>query len=622
MVVGKRKCDDDNDDNDGDDGDDDDPPPVRQPRSHWPWWRGSVAGTSLVLWTITAIVTVKYVLLVIRADNDGEGGILALVALLLRRIPGPRPAAVVTVLGVLGAALFFGDAVITPAISVLSAVEGLTVVSPGLEAAVVPVTVAVLVALFLVQPFGTSRVAWAFGPVMLVWFAVLAALGVPQIVAHPEILQSLSPIWALELLIRHPLQGFVLMGAVVLTVTGAEALYADLGHFSAAAIRRAWFLVVLPALALVYLGQGALVISRPDTVGNPLYNLAPDTLRIPLIVLATAATIIASQAVISGTFSIARQAVRLSLLPRLAMRYTARHRAGEIYVPTVNRLLFAGVVVLVVLFGSSEALASAYGLAVTGTLVLESVLFLVFAVAVWRWRWPLVALYAVTIGALEVLLLAANAAKIPDGGWLPVLLASAVVLVMLCWRNGYTEVTAARRRREGPLEDFLESLDGAKVCRSPQTAVFPHADAGTTPLALVSCVDDLQIYPERVVLVRLVLTTSPREPVARKYHAEHVDTTLGELVRVTIRVGFTEDQDIPRNLARASVVLGQDLVVVDPLTTTYFLSVLALRPSGTRGVRGWWERLFVAMERNQANRTEVFHLPHDRTVVMGEELHL
>ena len=345
---------------------------------------------SMVLWTLTAIVTVKYVIFVIRADNDGQGGILALVALLHRRLDGRRTTWVVTVLGILGAALFFGDAVITPAISVLSAVEGLTVINPGLAGIVVPVAVAMLALLFLVQPVGTVRVSWLFGPVMLVWFAVLAVLGVPQILAHPTILMSLSPTWALELLIRHPFQAFVLLGAVVLTVTGAEALYADLGHFSASAIRRAWFWVVLPALALVYLGQGALVISRPDTVGNPMFHLAPDALQVPLVVLATAATIIASQAVISGAFSLARQAMRLSLLPRLTVRYTSRDQEGQVYVPALNWLLFVTVLALVVMFGSSESLASAYGFAVTGTLVLESVLFLLFAVAVWHWagrRW-------------------------------------------------------------------------------------------------------------------------------------------------------------------------------------------------------------------------------------------
>lgn len=574
---------------------------------------------SMVLWTITIIVTIKYVLLVIRADNEGQGGILALVALLRRQLHGRRTGAVVTVLGILGAALFFGDAVITPAISVLSAVEGLSVVNPGLGLVVVPVAVGVLALLFLVQPFGTARVSWAFGPVMVVWFGVLAVLGIPQIIAHPTILVSLSPTWAVELLFRHPFQAFVLLGAVVLTVTGAEALYADLGHFSASAIRRAWFWVVLPALALVYLGQGALVISRPEAVDNPLFHLAPGALQIPLVVLATAATIIASQAVISGAFSIARQAVRLSL-PRLAVRYTSREQAGQIYVPALNWVLFVIVVSLVVSFGSSASLANAYGFAVTGTLVLESGLFLLFAVTVWHWRWPAVTLYLATIGALEVLLLAANATKILDGGWLPVLLAAAVVVIMLTWRRGVTEVAVARRALEGPLPDFLSSLAHLEVGRGPALAVFPHADPDTTPLALVSCVTDLQIFPDQVVVVRLEDCPVPRVRFEDKYRSERLDCPMGELIRITICVGFADAQDIPTNLRQAGELL--DDVCVDPDAATYFLSVLTLRPSRTPGFQHWRERLFLSLARNQANRTDAFHLPPQRTVVLGEELYI
>lgn len=540
---------------------------------------------SMVLWTITAIVTVKYVLLVIRADNEGEGGILALVALLRRRLPGHRIGAVVTIIGILGAALFFGDAVITPAISVLSAVEGLSVGSPEMESAVVPVTVAIMVALFLVQPFGTTRVSWAFGPIMVVWFVVLALLGIPQIVAHPEILTSLSPVWAFELLLRHPFEAFILLGAVVLTVTGAEALYADLGHFSASAIRRAWFFVVLPALALVYLGQGALVISTPEAVSNPLFHLAPEPLRIPLVVLATAATIIASQAVISGAFSITSQAVRLSLLPRMAMRYTSKLRAGEIYVPALNWLLFVTVLALVLFFGSSESLASAYGFAVTGTLVLESILFVLFAVTVWHWRWPVVALYIVTVGVLEVLLLAANATKIFDGGWLPVLLAAAVVVIMTCWRRGNAMVAASRRTLEGPLEDFLDSLDPERVRRSPQVAVFPHQDPETTPLALVSCVTDLQIFPEHVILVRLEHRNVPHVQSDAKYLVEEFSSPLGELLRITVRVGFADDQKTSREtspwpLTRSTT--GRSTSTRPPTSCRYSRSTLrARRGSGT-----------------------------------------
>lgn len=576
---------------------------------------------SMVLWTITIIVTVKYVLLVIRADNEGQGGILALVTLLHRHLHRRGASAVVVTLGVLGAALFFGDAVITPAISVLSAVEGLSVISPTLDPFVIPLAALVLALLFLLQPFGTARVSSAFGPIMLVWFAVLAALGVPQIIAHPLILVSLSPHWALELLVRHPFQAFVLLGAVVLTVTGAEALYADLGHFSATSIRRAWFMVVLPALALVYLGQGALVISRPDTVSNPLYHLAPDVLQIPLILLATAGTIIASQAVISGAFSVARQAVRLSLLPRLTVRYTSQQHAGQIYVPSLNWLLFVAVMTLVLVFSSSESLASAYGLAVTGTLLLESTLFLLFAVSVWHWRWPKVALFAVTIGTLELLLLAANITKIFDGGWLPIALSTAVVTIMMTWRRGSATVATARRSLEGPFPRFSNTQCRKPLHRAPRLAIFPHADKDTTPLALVSCVTDLQIFPETVILVRLEHRNVPHVQPHEKYVVEHFDDSpLGDLTRITVGVGFADDQDIPRNLNAASDLIVDFNECFDD--ATYFLSVLTLRPSTTPGIRNWRERLYLAMEKNQANRTEVFHLPPERTIILGEELHI
>src|SRR5699024_1264964 len=383
---------------------------------------------------------------------------------------------------------------------------------------------------------------------------------------------------------------------------------------------RAWFFVVLPALALVYLGQGALVISTPEAVSNPLFHLVPEPLRIPLVVLATAATIIASQAVISGAFSITSQAVRLSLLPHMAMRYTSKLRAGEIYVPALNWLLFVTVLALVLFFGSSESLASAYGFAVTGTLVLESILFVLFAVTVWRWRWPVVALYIVTVGVLEVLLLAANATKIFDGGWLPVILAAAVVVIMTRWRRGHAMVAASRRTLEGPLEDFLDSLNPERVRRSPQVAVFPHQDPETTPLALVSCVTDLQIAPEHVILLRLAHRNVPHVQSHAKSVVEELSSPLGELLRIPVRVGLADDQTRPRNLTQALEQV--DDLAIDLDQATYFLSVLALHPLRPPGLRHWRERLFLAMEKNQANRTEVFHLPANRMVVMGEGLRI
>ncbi len=576
---------------------------------------------SMVLWTITLIVTVKYVLLVTRADNDGQGGILALVALLRRRLTGrKRLGTAVTVLGMLGAALFYGDAVITPAISVLSAVEGLAVVNPDLERLVVPVAVVVLAGLFAVQPFGTGNVARAFGPIMLAWFATMALLGIPQIIAHPQILVSLSPHWAFELVLRHPFQAFVLLGAVVLTVTGAEALYADLGHFGARAVRLAWLTVAMPALILVYLGQGALVISTPEAVANPMFYLAPPAWQIPLVIFATVATIIASQAVISGAFSVTRQAIRLGLLPRLAVKHTSRREEGQIYLPMVNWGLFLAVMALVLLFSSSAELANAYGLAVTGTLVLESVIFLLFAATVWRWQWGKLAAFAVVIGLLEVLLFAANITKLFVGGWLPLVIAGVVVLVMMTWRSGSERVATARGELEGPLPQFVESLRNTRVRRVPGVAVFPHASPDATPLAMVKFVTDFHLLHEHVVIVRIVHVNVPHVAPADRISVDDIGSAADGIVHVSVRVGFTDDQDIPRNLALA--VDQTPELHIDLDQALYFLSVLTLRPPRAHRVRDWRQKLFLALEKNQANRTEIFHLPPTRTIVLGTELHL
>ncbi|WP_029090446.1 potassium transporter Kup [Brevibacterium album] len=596
----------------------------------------NVYGTiSLVLWTLTLIVTVKYVLLVTRADNEGQGGILALVALLRRRITGRRSLLVVTALGMVGAALFYGDSLITPAISVLSAAEGMTVLSPGLAPLVVPVSAAILALLFAVQPFGTGGVGRAFGPIMLGWFLTLAALGVPHVLAHPRILASLSPHWAVELLTRHPLAAFVLLGAVVLTVTGAEALYADLGHFGARAVRLAWLTVAMPGLALVYLGQGAAVIAAPEAVANPFFHLAPPALRAPLLILAVVATVIASQAVISGAFSVTRQAIRLGLLPRLAVRHTSRREEGQIYLPAVNWTLFAGVMALVLLFASSTRLAEAYGLAVTGTFVLESAIFLVFAGVVWGWgRWRIAA-YVCAVGLLELLLFAANSAKLLVGGWLPLVIGGVVLVLMLTWRQGFERVAAERRRIEGPLAPFVCALPADPVTRVPGTAVFPHRSADTTPLAMMQCVRSLRMLHERVVIVRFADANVPHVPADERIRVEACAAGMGGeaveaveagaggvpaggVVKVTVSVGFTDAPDVPHNLALAADRLAA--LGIDLSEAHYFLSVLALHPRGAHRLRNWRKTLFLAMEKNQADRTEAFRLPPDRTIVLGSEM--
>ncbi|HEX3590157.1 MAG TPA: KUP/HAK/KT family potassium transporter, partial [Pseudonocardiaceae bacterium] len=407
---------------------------------------------SLVFWTILLIVSVKYVLFVMRADNDGEGGIMALAALIRRLLAGrTRLVATAVLLGVIGASLFFGDSVITPAISVLSAVEGLDVISPGVHDAILPVGAAILIVLFVVQRFGTHLVGRFFGPVMLLWFVVIAVLGIPSIVHDPGVLRSLSPTYAVAFVAGHPFRAFIAMGAVVLSITGAEALYADMGHFGRPPIRRAWFFLVFPALTLNYLGQGALILRQPDAVDNPFYRQVPGWGQIPMVVLATVATVIASQSVISGAFSVARQATRLGFLPHLTVKHTSQEEGGQIYVPAVNWLLMAGVLLLMFAFRSSAALATAYGLAVTGTFLLTTALFLVLAGGAWHWPvWRLVVI-AVVIGGLELTFLGANLTKVVHGGWLPLLIALCVVVVMTTWQRGRRIVTERRESLEGEL---------------------------------------------------------------------------------------------------------------------------------------------------------------------------
>jgi KUP system potassium uptake protein len=415
---------------------------------------------SLIFWSITVVVSVKYVSFILRADNDGEGGIMALAAL-VRTVSGatPRRAAFALALGVLGASLFYGDSLITPAISVLSAVEGLEVAQPELADAVLPIGVVILALLFAVQRFGTHQVGRLFGPIMVIWFVVLAVLGVPHIIRHPGVLLGLSPTFAASFVADHPFTAFISMGAVVLVITGAEALYADMGHFGRRPIRVSWFAMVFPALIINYLGQAALILDNPTVVANPFYLLAPSWARWPLVVLATMATIIASQAVISGAFSVSRQAVRLGYLPHLTVRHTSTIESGQIYVPAVNWLLFAGVLVLMLVFGSSSKLATAYGLAVTGTLILTTTLFLMYAAIAWRWAtWKLV-LAGVVFGGIELTYLGANLVKIVEGGWLPLLVAAVIVTIMTTWQRGRKIITARRVDVEGPLPEFVEQLD-------------------------------------------------------------------------------------------------------------------------------------------------------------------
>ena len=575
---------------------------------------------SMVLWTITLIVSVKYTFLVMRADNDGEGGILALVHLLREKLTSRRMLALTLGMGMVGAALFYGDSVITPAISVMSAIEGLTVINPTLGELVLPVSVAIITALFVLQRWGTEAVGRLFGPVMLAWFGVLAALGLPWILRRPDILAAISPLPALEFALDRPWIAFVALGAVVLTITGAEALYADMGHFGAGPIRRAWFALVFPALAINYLGQGALILSDPATVDNPFFHMAPLGTTLPLVALATAATVIASQAVISGAYSVSRQATRLGLLPRLAVKHTSKEEGGQIYIGSINWILYAGILVLIAAFGSSAALASAYGLAVTGTLLLTTLLFLVLARNVWHvaaWR---IAVAVVLICLLEGVFLAANLTKVLHGGWIPLVLAVAVITVMQTWRRGIAEVKADRSRIELPLAEFLDAVRARHPRRIPGVAVFPHPDATSTPLALRQLVDFADGLHEHIVIVSIRNENVPHIRHVERARVTHLGDPEDGVLHIDYRVGFNDSQDVPKALLWAqNKALDVDL---DPEDARYFLSSLRVTRQDVASLRTWRKALFLWLYRSSANRTQVFHLPEERTVVLGAQLAL
>jgi KUP system potassium uptake protein len=574
---------------------------------------------SLVFWAVTTIVTVQYVVLIMRADNDGEGGIMALIALLLRLHAGRTPRAVVVLaaLGIVGASLFFGDSIITPAISVLSAVEGLEVVEPSLHELVVPASVGILVGLFAVQRYGTGVVGRFFGPVMVVWFAVLAMAGVHGIADHPSVLQAVSPTYAAQFFADRGLTAFLALGGVVLTVTGAEALYADMGHFGRPPIRRAWLFLVFPALVLNYMGQGALLIEQPGGAANPFYMLMPHWARVPAIFLATAATVIASQAVISGAFSVTRQAVTLGYLPRLRILHTSTQE-GQIYVPFVNWTLLAAVVVLVLAFERSSKLASAYGIAVTGTITITTLLFFV----VWHTRTPRpwVVAAAAFFLAIDVSFFLANLDKIVSGGWLPIVVAAIVCTVLFTWQRGRRIVTDKREELEGPLQAFVRKLHGdePKVVRVPGTAVFLNRDERTTPLAMRAGVEHVHALHEHVVVLSIETRPVPHVPPEERLKISDLGFRDDGISHVTATFGFQDTPNVTDVLRQA-----EDAGLECPLEVeeaSYFLSKIELLPTGEPGMTMWRKRLFVATAHLAADPVEYFVLPRDRAVLVGSHL--
>ncbi|MBV9026966.1 MAG: KUP/HAK/KT family potassium transporter [Streptomycetaceae bacterium] len=577
---------------------------------------------SLVFWSVVIIVTVTYVLLAMRADNDGEGGIMALITL-LRRWSSPRgwrATVALAALGIFGASLFFGDSMITPAISVLSAVEGLKVVEPSLESAVVPVTAAIIVMLFVVQRRGTAAVGRVFGPVMIAWFVAIGACGVAGIADHPEILKALSPTYALGFLVGHFGTAFFALAAVVLAVTGAEALYADMGHFGRRAITRGWVFLVFPACILSYLGQGALILADPQGTSSPFFLLVPDWGRWPMIVLATAATVIASQAVITGAYSVASQAAQLGYLPRLRIAHTSESTIGQIYVPWINWLLMASVLTLVFAFRSSAALAFAFGMAVTGTITITTLLFFYLARAKWGTPVWLIAVGASVLLLVDLLFVAANLTKLVHGAWLPLLIGLTAFTVMTTWQRGRELVTAERTRHEGPLREFVDHLRSGKIStlRVPGTAVFLNRDKQTTPLAMRANVEHNHVRHDQVVILSIKTEPVPRVPADQRIIVDDLGYADDGIIHVTARFGYMETPDVPGAMAMLDPAVTEGQLQLDQ--ASYYLSKIELRRGKAPTMAPWRKRLFIATSYIRADAAEYFGLPRDRTVIMGSHI--
>ncbi|MEP7118443.1 MAG: potassium transporter Kup [Acidobacteriota bacterium] len=577
---------------------------------------GNVLGVlSLIIYSLLLVISLKYVAIVMRADNHGEGGILALTALLPARETPGRSTSVLVLLGIFGAALLYGDGMITPAITVLSAIEGLNVATPVFEQAVVPITVAILIGVFAIQRHGTDRVGRLFGPIMLVWFLLISALGIGWLSTRPVVLGAVDPRHAVKFFAEHGWHGLAVLGAVFLVVTGGEALYADMGHFGKRPIRLAWFALVLPALLLNYFGQGALLLTHPEAAANPFFLMAPSWLLIPIVVLATAAAIIASQALISGAFSLTRQAVQLGYSPRMNIDHTSSAEAGQVYVPQVNWALMTCTVAIVIGFKTSASLAAAYGIAVTLTMIITALLL--HTVAVERWKWPKPVAYAVTALFLSVDLtfFGANALKIAQGGWLPLAIGGLLFTLMTTWKTGRRVVAERLAARSEPLDDFLERIAEHPPARVPGTAVFMTAQPKGTPPALAHNLRYNKVLHEHVVTV--LVKTMPW-PYVHQEERTSVRTIGNGVYDVTLYFGFMDDADVPAALALAAL----DGLPLDADDTTYFLGRETLIPTHSPGMAMWREQLFVLMARNAGRATAFFRLPPERVVELGVQVEL
>jgi KUP system potassium uptake protein len=578
---------------------------------------------SLIFWSVTLIVTVLYVSLVMRADNDGEGGILALITLIRRRqVPGsPRTKLVLAALGIFGASLFFGDSMITPAISVLSAVEGLKVVEPSLEQWIIPITAVIIVALFASQRLGTAAVGRLFGPVMIGWFLAIGACGISGIAKHPQILKALSPTYAVGFLTGNFSTAFLSLAAVVLAVTGAEALYADMGHFGRPPIVRGWLFLVFPACILSYMGQGALVLKDPtEAVASPFFLLVPEWGRLPMVLLATAATVIASQAVITGAFSVAHQAVQLGYLPRLRTKHTSAHAVGQIYIPWINWALMISVLTLVFAFRTSAALAFAFGMAVTGTITITTLLF--FYIVRQRWGRPLwlVLLGGALFLVVDLLFLGANLTKLTHGAWLPLLVGVLVFTVLTTWQRGRALVTRRREHEEGWLTAFVTELHDQRpaLARVPGTAVFLNRGKATTPLAMRANVKHNHVLHEHVVILSIETDPVPHVAAGDRISVDDLGYTDDGITHVSARFGYMEEPNVP-DVLRLAVKAGLECPL-EAGDASYFLSTIEISVSDLPGMSRWRKRLFVATAAITADAADYFGLPRDRTVIMGSRI--
>ena len=577
-----------------------------------PVTRAIVLGVlSLILWSLIVVVTAKYVLILLRADNNGEGGTLSLMALASRALG--RRTTFVFIVGVIGASMFLGDSVITPAISVLSAVEGLRLATPAFSDYVAPIAVVILIALFAAQSRGTAKVAAMFGPVMVVWFVSIAIAGGMHIRDDPGVLAAINPLYGIEFILEHGTIGMVTLGAVFLVVTGGEALYADLGHFGRKPIQTAWLCLVLPALVINYFGQGAKVLADPTAIENPFYRLVPDMVLVPMIVLATAATVIASQAVITGAYSLVHQAIQLGLLPRLAILHTSASHVGQIYIPRVTISLLVGVLLLVGLFRTSSALASAYGIAVATTMVVDGLLAFIVIWKLWQWKIWQALLLIVPFIFVDTVFFSANLLKLFDGAWLPLLFGATMVTVILTWQRGTTLLTNKTRRTEVPLDTLFRNLERKPPPTVPGTAVFLTSDPEFAPTALLHNLKHNKVLHEHNVILTIITADTPRVPEEDRVKM----TPLSQhFTKVALKFGYMEEPNVPKALAIARKHGWQ----FDIMSTSFFLSRRSLKPSMQSGMPGWQDHLFIALASSASDATDFFQIPTGRVVEVGTQV--